>query len=74
VPGGVRVRHLTGGRIFQIEYRLRRPRWEYRWVLDMGVPLFRSDQSFAGYIGSCIDVTERKLADEALSNGKPQAH
>jgi len=53
---------------FRIEYRLRRRDGEYRWVLNMGVPLFNSDQSFAGYIGSCIDVTERKLADEALSS------
>lgn len=53
---------------FEIEYRLRRHDGEYRWILDMGVPQFKTDQSFAGYIGSCIDVTERKLADEALSN------
>lgn len=59
---------FDGRQNFQIEYRLRRRDGEYRWILDMGVPLFRSDQSFAGYIGSCIDVTERKLADEALSN------
>jgi PAS domain S-box-containing protein len=53
---------------FQIEYRLRRHDGEYRWILDMGVPQFKSDQTFAGYIGSGIDVTERKVADEALSS------
>jgi PAS domain S-box-containing protein len=53
---------------FQIEYRLRRHDGEYRWVLDIGVPQFKSDGSFAGYIGSCIDISERKLADEALSS------
>jgi signal transduction histidine kinase len=31
------------------------------------VPRFNQDGSFAGYIGSCIDVTERKRAEEALS-------
>ncbi len=53
---------------FRMEYRLRRHDGEYRWVLDIGVPRFNPDLSFAGYIGSCMDVTERKLAEEALSN------
>src|SRR5262245_1306306 len=52
---------------FQMEYRLRRYDGEYRWLLDSGVPRFNSDGSFAGYIGSAIDITERKLAEEALS-------
>ena len=52
---------------FTIEYRLQRYDGEYRWVLDLGVPRFNQDGSFAGYIGSCVDVTDRKLAEEALS-------
>ena len=53
---------------FKMQYRLRRHDGEYRWVSDSGVPRFNADGSFAGYIGSCIDVTDHKLAEEALSN------
>jgi PAS domain S-box-containing protein len=52
---------------FSMEYRLRRFDGEYRWVLDIGVPRFNQDGSFAGFIGSCIDVSDRKLAEDALS-------
>jgi len=51
---------------FRMEYRLRRHDGEYRWVLDTGVPRFNPERSFAGYIGSCIDVTEQRRAEEQL--------
>ena len=53
--------------IFKMEYRLRRHDGEYRWIFDIGVPRFTQDHSFAGYIGSCIDVTEQKQAGETQS-------
>jgi PAS domain S-box-containing protein len=52
---------------FSMQYRLRRYDGEYRWVLDTGVPRSNPDGSFDGYIGSCIDITERKQAEEALA-------
>jgi PAS domain S-box-containing protein len=52
---------------FEMQYRLRRHDGEYRWIFDSGVPRFNQDGSFAGYIGSSLDVTERKRAEEALS-------
>jgi PAS domain S-box-containing protein len=51
---------------FDRQYRLRRRDGEYRWLYDRGVPRFKFDGSFGGYIGSCYDVTERKLAEETL--------
>jgi PAS domain S-box-containing protein len=53
---------------FEMEYRIRRNDGEYRWILDTGVPRFKPDGSFAGYIGSCLDITDRKLAEEALAS------
>jgi len=51
---------------FQMEYRLRRHDGEYRWILDRGVSRFAAANKFAGFIGSCIDITERKQAETAL--------
>jgi PAS domain S-box-containing protein len=53
---------------FEMQYRLRRHDGEYRWLLDIGVPRLNPDGSFAGYIGSCIDITERKLAEDSLAS------
>jgi len=52
---------------FQMEQRLRRHDGEYRWVVSTGAPRYNADGSFAGYIGTAVDITERKLAEEALS-------
>jgi PAS domain S-box-containing protein len=51
---------------FEMEYRLRRRDGEYRWVMDVGVPRFDAESKFLGFIGSCIDITERKAAEKAV--------
>jgi PAS domain S-box-containing protein len=51
---------------FELEYRLRRFDGNYRWIVDYGVPRFESDGTFLGYIGSCVDITDRKLTAESL--------
>jgi len=49
---------------FEMDYRLRRHDGEYRWIVDKGVPRFDPNGEFAGYIGSAVDITERKRAEE----------
>ena len=51
---------------FEFECRLRRFDGEYRWLVDFGVPRFESDGTFLGYVGSCIDITDRKTSEESL--------
>jgi len=51
---------------FIMEYRLRRFDGEYRWILDTGAPRWNEDGSFAGYIGSCIDISDRKQTELAV--------
>ena len=50
-----------------MEYRLQNRNGEYCWILDKGTPRFNSDGNFEGYIGSCIDITERKQAEKKIA-------
>jgi PAS domain S-box-containing protein len=51
---------------FAKEYRLRRYDGVYRWMFDVASPRVNGDGAFAGLIGSAIDITDQKLAQEAL--------
>jgi PAS domain S-box-containing protein len=59
---------------FETEYRLRRHDGVYRWIYDSGVPRFAPDGVFLGYIGSCIDITERKASEFALQKAHEELH
>jgi PAS domain S-box-containing protein len=48
------------------QYRLRRQDGVYRWMFDVASPRVNGDGSFAGFIGSAVDVTDQKVAQEAL--------
>jgi PAS domain S-box-containing protein len=53
-------------RPFEMDYRLRRKDGEFRWVLDRGAPRYTPDGTFAGYIGSCVDITDRRTLEAEL--------
>lgn len=65
-------RHFERRQPFSMDYRLQRHDGEYRWIIDRGVPRFDQTGCFAGYIGSCVDITERKRIEEELL--EQQAH
>jgi PAS domain S-box-containing protein len=65
------VSSFNAHRPFSMEYRLRRADGEYRWILDTGVPRY-TKLGFAGYIGSCIDITERKQAELQLQHQRDE--
>ena len=48
---------------FSTEYRLRRSDGEYRWVFSRAIPHLSAEGVFLGYIGSCVDISERKEAE-----------
>lgn len=49
---------------FTMDYRLRRHDGEYRWILSNGVP-YRRGEAFAGFLGSCVDISEHDAGDAA---------
>ena len=53
---------------FTMEYRLRRKDGQFRWLLDSGAPRLSPNGRFLGYIGCCVDITERKVAEETLED------
>jgi PAS domain S-box-containing protein len=56
--------------VFEMEYRLMRHDGVYRWLFDRGVPFETEDGRFAGYIGSCVDVTDRVEAQHELEEAR----
>jgi len=57
---------------FELEYRLLHSSGAYRWFYDKGSPMYNSNKDFLGYIGSCIDITERKEAERQLKESENQ--
>jgi PAS domain S-box-containing protein len=51
---------------FSVEFRVRRHDGEFRWLLASGTPRYGADGAFLGFIGGCVDITERRGAELAL--------
>jgi PAS domain S-box-containing protein len=55
---------------FAAEVRFRRHDGEYRWLRSQGVPRFTPAGEYLGHVGGCVDITDRKHAEEALRAGE----
>ncbi|MBL8027522.1 MAG: PAS domain S-box protein, partial [Fibrobacteres bacterium] len=55
---------------FSMDYRVRHKSGEYRWIQDDGTPRYDSKGNFAGYIGHCLDINERKKIEHELKVSK----
>lgn len=62
--------HFDLRKSFKMDYRLRRHDGQYRWILDHGVPRYLPNGEFAGYIGSCTDITESRQGEIELKRTK----
>lgn len=66
------LEHFNKQQRFEMDYRLKRHDGQYRWINDRGVPFYNEEGTFIGFIGSCMDVTEKiegeKLKDMAQND------
>lgn len=60
------ARYFDARESFNMEYRLKRHDGAYRWILDSGGPRFDAQGQFVGYIGSCVDISDRKFSEEII--------
>ena len=64
---GIMTASFEARQAYMLDYRLRRHDGQYRWILDSGMPRFEADGAWAGYVGSALDIDERKQAEEQLA-------
>ena len=63
---GTYVASFVARQSFSMEFRLRRPNGSFGWVFDTGVPRYTPAGEFTGFIGSCMDITDRRSAEQSL--------
>ena len=52
---------------YSMDYRLQRHDGVYRHMLDTAIPRWADDGEFLGYIGTCVDITDRKELEDKLA-------
>ncbi len=57
--------HWDNHEPFEMDYRLKRHDGVYRWIMDRGIPLPGEEGPFPGFISSCVDINERKEAEDS---------
>ncbi|HEX8528506.1 MAG TPA: CHASE3 domain-containing protein, partial [Cytophagales bacterium] len=55
---------FANGRYYQADFRIRHRNGRVRWCTAEGAPRYLGTGEFAGYVGSCIDITDRKQAEQ----------
>ncbi len=53
-------------RSYSLECRLLRADGHWRWVMAQGNPRMGDNNEFLGFVGSSVDITERKQAEEKI--------
>jgi PAS domain S-box-containing protein len=60
------ISHFDARQEFRMQYRLRQRDGAYHWIYDTGIPRYARDDTFLGYIGSCVDIHEYRATQDEL--------
>lgn len=55
---------------FYMEYRLLRYDGQYRWISEKAAPHFTANGEFEGFIGACMDIHEKVVAEQQLKENE----
>jgi two-component system CheB/CheR fusion protein len=58
------------GEAFELDYRLKTATGNYRWVVDSGKPRFDSCGKFVGFVGSVVDIHDRRQTEELVKTNE----
>ena len=65
--------HFNKRKAFEVEFRLKDKKGEYRWMMARGIPRYGEDNHYAGFTGSCVDITDHKTLISELKAAKQSA-